>query len=122
MQRQPNRVPAQADQRPWPPCLWCAARAAVGPAARGTYDPCDGVVRRCPTVVTLREGVRMTGPNVLDSRAVLPALRRAVVRAVRAPSVHNTQPWRFVLEPASLRMREDRSRRLRVLDPAGRQM
>lgn len=28
------------------------------------------------------------------------ALRRAAVRATLAPSVHNTQPWRFVLRKA----------------------
>ena len=30
---------------------------------------------------------------------VVTALRRAAVRATLAPSVHNTQPWRFLLSP-----------------------
>jgi DNA-binding NarL/FixJ family response regulator len=34
------------------------------------------------------------------------ALRRAAVRATLAPSVHNTQPWRFVLESLTERERE----------------
>ncbi|MCW2647751.1 MAG: hypothetical protein QOF87_1406 [Pseudonocardiales bacterium] len=50
------------------------------------------------------------------------ALRRAAVRATRAPSVHNTQPWRFVLTPDSLEIHADWRRQLRVLDPRGRQL
>jgi hypothetical protein len=50
------------------------------------------------------------------------ALRRAAVRATRAPSVHNTQPWRFVLGARALEIHADRSRQLRVLDPHGRQL
>lgn len=50
------------------------------------------------------------------------ALRRAAVRAVRAPSVHNTQPWRFVQLDGALEIEADWSRRLQVLDPTGRQL
>lgn len=50
------------------------------------------------------------------------ALRRAAVRATRAPSVHNTQPWRFVQRGGALEVHADWSRQLRVLDPAGRQL
>jgi nitroreductase len=50
------------------------------------------------------------------------ALRQAVRAAVLAPSVHNTQPWRFVLRPGQLDVYADRARRLPVLDPTGRQM
>jgi hypothetical protein len=50
------------------------------------------------------------------------ALRRAGVRATLAPSVHNTQPWRFVLSADQLRIYADRSRQLHVLDPTGRQL
>ena len=50
------------------------------------------------------------------------ALRRAVDRAVLAPSVHNTQPWRFALRDESLELRADRDRQLPVLDPTGRQL
>jgi hypothetical protein len=49
-------------------------------------------------------------------------LRRAAVRATLAPSIHNTQPWRFVLSADALEIYTDRSRQLRVLDPRGRQM
>lgn len=50
------------------------------------------------------------------------ALRRAAVRAVLAPSVHNSQPWRLVLGPGSLEVHADWSRRLPVLDGSGRQV
>lgn len=50
------------------------------------------------------------------------ALRRAAVRATFAPSVHNTQPWRFQLNDSELRIYADRTRQLKVLDPSGRQL
>jgi hypothetical protein len=59
--------------------------------------------------------------SVLDLRRTA-ALRRAAVRATFAPSVHNTQPWRFVLRDGELGVYADRSRRLEVLDPTSRQL
>jgi hypothetical protein len=58
----------------------------------------------------------------LHTRQATAALRRAAVRATLAPSVHNTQPWRLELRPNELRLFADETRRLRVLDPTGRQM
>src|SRR4051812_25739322 len=49
-------------------------------------------------------------------------LQRAAMRALRAPSIHNTQPWTFVLTGGALEIRADRSRQLPVLDPRGRQL
>ena len=54
--------------------------------------------------------------------AIDEAFRRAVVRAMLAPSVHNTQPWRFVLRSGVLDVFADRGRQLAVLDPTGRQL
>ncbi len=53
------------------------------------------------------------------SPQVTTALRRAAVRATRAPSVHNTQPWRFVLDGDCLEIHVDPSRQLSTLDPRG---
>lgn len=49
-------------------------------------------------------------------------LRRSVESASRAPSVHNTQPWRFRIDGSLLTLYADLHRRLEVLDPAGRQL
>jgi hypothetical protein len=49
-------------------------------------------------------------------------LRHVVQAAGLAPSVHNTQPWRFVQESDHLELHADPSRQLRVLDPDGRQL
>ena len=49
-------------------------------------------------------------------------LDRVVATAVRAPSVHNTQPWRFDLDGDELHVRSDPTRRLPLGDPLGREM
>jgi nitroreductase len=54
--------------------------------------------------------------------ATLAQLHASVGRAILAPSVHNTQPWRFVLRDTALEVRADRDRQLAVLDPTGRQL
>jgi hypothetical protein len=59
------------------------------------------------------------GPGVLPSRD---QVRFLVGIAARAPSVHNTQPWRFQAGPAGLELHADRTRQLRAVDPAGREL
>ena len=45
----------------------------------------------------------------------------ALRAATRAPSVHNTQPWRFVVAPPRIELHLDRERVLPVADPAARE-
>ncbi|MFC5952392.1 Acg family FMN-binding oxidoreductase [Pseudonocardia lutea] len=49
-------------------------------------------------------------------------LRDAVEAASRAPSLHNTQPWRFRLTADGIELHADRSRQLTVADPSGREL
>jgi hypothetical protein len=48
--------------------------------------------------------------------------RYMVAAAVWAPSVHNTQPWRFTARGAQISLWADAGRQLRVADPEGREM
>ena len=47
-------------------------------------------------------------------------LRVCVGAAAQAPSIHNTQPWRFVLRPAAIELHADLRYRLAVIDPNAR--
>lgn len=49
-------------------------------------------------------------------------LQWAIGKAVQAPSVYNTQPWRFRIRGSSIELRADRSRALHVVDPEGREL
>ncbi len=65
---------------------------------------------------------RLAALGELGSGIPVEVLRRAAVRATLAPSVHNTQPWRFVIGHGTLDIHADSSRQLQVLDPSGRQL
>ncbi|MEU0504308.1 hypothetical protein [Nocardia sp. NPDC005998] len=56
--------------------------------------------------------------NVPDHPTVLAAMRLAS----RAPSVHNTQPWRCEFDGTRLHLRRDNDRLLSATDPLGRQL
>lgn len=49
-------------------------------------------------------------------------VRTVLSLASRAPSVHNTQPWRWRVEPTSLHLYADPSRQLPNADPDGRDL
>lgn len=52
---------------------------------------------------------------------LLAVIDHALEAATRAPSVHNTQPWRFVMTPPHVELHLDRERMLAVADPDGRE-
>jgi len=52
----------------------------------------------------------------------LRTVRMALMLACRAPSVHNTQPWRWVFDGTRLQLRSDTDRLLPSADPLGRQL
>ncbi len=58
------------------------------------------------------------GPTSLD----VATAEAALAVAVRAPSIHNTQPWRWRLDQGGLDLRADRGRQLAVADPDGHSM
>ncbi|GAB2475799.1 Acg family FMN-binding oxidoreductase [Jatrophihabitans fulvus] len=65
----------------------------------------------------------MTGPDGRQERATpQEAAERAARRALLAPSVHNTQPWRIELHDDRLDLYADTDRSLPVLDPRHRQL
>lgn len=49
-------------------------------------------------------------------------LRAAVALAARAPSVHNTQPWRWTVGTESVHLFADRTRQVPATDPDGRDL
>ncbi|XRQ14449.1 Acg family FMN-binding oxidoreductase [Actinomadura welshii] len=57
-----------------------------------------------------------------DTGRIAADARRAVEDAVWAPSVHNTQPWRFRAGGGRITLRADPDRRLATADPDGREM
>ncbi|WP_239082759.1 Acg family FMN-binding oxidoreductase [Actinoplanes teichomyceticus] len=61
------------------------------------------------------QGEKVAAP----ARAVLESCVRA---ATAAPSLHNSQPWLFRIGADSVEVYADQSRRLDVLDPAGREL
>ena len=74
-------------------------------------------------------GVAFYGPPRTTPEGAFPQdgppeaqLRFLLAYAILAPSVFNSQPWRFVVEGAEARLYADRSRRLPAFDPLGREL
>src|SRR3954471_17451638 len=58
--------------------------------------------------------------HMATTTTVSSELTVAVEAAIRAPSVHNTQPWGFRITNGRIDVFADRTRQLRVSDPDGR--
>ena len=63
----------------------------------------------------------MTEKTAPEAQVVAEHARFLIDTAARAPSVHNSQPWRFRIGPSAIELSCDRQRRLRT-DPLGREM
>src|SRR5207302_8964018 len=107
--------------------------AACAPAARNWPSSRGDTMRRGTAVA---EGPAASGPwhlplpdasrsaGVMSEPMTAEEIVRYVVsRAVWAPSVHNTQPWRFAADGGPrISLHADVERRLAVADPDGREM
>ncbi len=62
----------------------------------------------------------LTGEMMQDPRAELDQLAEATIAALRAPSILNTQPWRWRLVGNTAELWVDRARQLPNVDPDGR--
>src|SRR5215468_586047 len=67
-----------------------------------------------------RSGAYRSGMTESTYHPAATDVEQAVALAVRAPSIHNTQPWRWVFAGNSLQLYADRSRQLAAIDPDGR--
>ncbi|MEV5837605.1 hypothetical protein [Nocardia sp. NPDC052112] len=63
-----------------------------------------------------------TSPSPVQSVPDHPTVLAAMRLAGRAPSVHNTQPWRWVFDGVGLHLYRDDDRLLTSTDPLGRQL
>ena len=61
------------------------------------------------------------GTTAMQARVLAAHAQFLVTAAARAPSVHNTQPWRFRVSPDAVELWTDPRRKLRA-DPSGREM
>jgi nitroreductase len=60
--------------------------------------------------------------RIREAETAYQKLRLLLVYATLAPSVHNTQPWRFRITEDAVELHADRSRQLPVADPQGREL
>lgn len=60
--------------------------------------------------------------NVASPAPDLATIQMALQQACRAPSIHNTQPWRWEFDGTSLFLYRDNTRLLTAADPTGRQL
>src|SRR5262245_30261835 len=77
---------------------------------------CEGIGEREAAAMTSNADWRQAHDGTLG-----PVLQECLLAAIAAPSIHNTQPWRFGLRDNGVDLFVDRTRRLGVIDPYGRE-
>ena len=60
--------------------------------------------------------------STLQRSGDLDVVDQVIQLACRAPSVHNTQPWRWRVDGSRIHLRADRERQLAISDPHGRNL
>src|SRR4051794_28766790 len=80
---------------------------------------CSGWPRMNEAVMSADQG---PGSGARTATETAEVVLQAVGDACRAPSVHNTQPWRWLIDGTRVELRVDRERQLMVSDPAGRNL
>src|SRR5215469_14519834 len=95
-------------------------------AAEGSLGPVDRSLRApiLQAVMTMVPPVHQLFKTPRPGKAVLAKDDVAAVIAIaaRAPSLHNTQPWKFRVEGDVIELLADSRRQLRHLDPDGREL
>ncbi|MEU5905149.1 nitroreductase [Micromonospora sp. NPDC047527] len=92
---------------------WWSGNTARDAAGVG-HDEERGFDEGSGKVVTMGHKTAATG------RPLITALTEAAATSGRAPSVHNSQPWRWKVLPTALELRVVRDTRLAAIDPQGR--
>jgi nitroreductase len=69
-----------------------------------------------------KAGSRGCSPPAATGELSRPLVDELLAAATAAPSMHNTQPWRFKVSGAVIELRADPERALPVADPTGRAM
>jgi hypothetical protein len=90
------------------------------------YLDSAGLERPAVTAIGTPEQSRPASAQLRPRQPAVPIpvskLAGLVATAARAPSVHNTQPWRFRASRDTIELLADHSRKLPRIDPAGREM
>ena len=108
--RGPGEV-TETSEVPWT-CRRSLPGPVLTPAGAGTW-----LTRRRP-----RSERPVNTRAASDVGISLQMARRLVSLAIRAPSVHNTQPWAWRIGPDGIDLYADESRRLAAADPTGRNL
>ena len=105
---------------------------ATSDSARGARVPQPRPAALRGQAAATDQGGLVTGGTIqrgagAPGRAIVPTLLPAevavvVATAARAPSVHNTQPWRFRTSGDVIELHADPDRILKQIDPAGREL
>ena len=92
----------------------------MGPGTRALIVGSQSVDDRCTTLPAHLAPDQIGDDRVNGSHPSATQLAAAITLASRAPSVHNTQPWRWRVTPRSLELFADPTRRLEAADKHAR--